>query len=65
MEEQITTTAAAARLGVTPRRVRALIDDGRLPATRIGRDWLIDVADLARVADRKPGWPAGKSRSSH
>lgn len=53
----ITTTDAAARLNVTVRRVQALIKAGRLPAHRIGRDWLISTDDLARVQDRKPGRP--------
>jgi excisionase family DNA binding protein len=53
----ITSAQAAARLGITPRRVLALIKSGRLPADRPGLEWLIDPADLAKVADRKPGRP--------
>ena len=55
----LTTRDAAERLGVTVRRVQALIKAGRLPATRIGRDWLIAPDALAAVAERKPGrpWP--------
>lgn len=58
----LTTTQAATRLGITPRRVRVLITTGRLTAQRIGRDWLIDERHLADVAERKPGYPAGKPR---
>jgi len=53
----ITTTEAATRLGVIPRRVIQLIEAKRLKAAKIGRDWLIDERNLAAVADRKPGRP--------
>lgn len=43
---------AAARLGVSERRVQALIEAGRLPARRVGRMWLVPVADLSRVKYR-------------
>ena len=55
-----TTTEAAARLGITPRHVRHLIKTGQLPATKQGRDWLIDENDLQLAearARRKPGRP--------
>lgn len=58
----ITSKVAAARLGVSPRRVRALIKDGRLPAQRIGRDWLIEEGDLERVRERPTGYPKGRKR---
>ena len=54
---KITTKIAAERLGVTPSRIRVLIASGRLPAVRVGRDWLIEERHLARVAERKPGRP--------
>lgn len=60
----LTTNQAAARLGISPRRVRALITSGRLPATRVGRDWLIHPADLARVQNRRPGRPSPKGRET-
>ena len=53
----ITTTEAATRLGVIPRRVIQLIEAKRLKAAKIGRDWLIDERNLAAVADREPGRP--------
>ena len=40
--DKITTTEAAALLGVTPQRVRALIKAGILQAEKFGRDWQID-----------------------
>jgi excisionase family DNA binding protein len=57
----ITTTEAAKRLGVTPTRVRALIEAKRLKAFKYGREWLIDPKDLDAVKDRKVGRPR-KSR---
>jgi len=52
--------AAAARLGVGERRVRALIAAGRLPAERVGRAWVIDPSALGRVdGDRPVGRPLG------
>lgn len=53
----ITTVEAAKRLGVTPSRVRALIDAKRLKAFKYGREWLIDPKDLAAVKNRKVGRP--------
>lgn len=57
----ISTAEAARRLGVTPNRIRALIDAKRLKAMKIGREWLIDPKDLDAVKKRKPGRPR-KSR---
>ena len=53
----IGTAMAAQRLGVSPDRVRALIKAGRLPAQKLGRDYVIDPKDLALVKNRKPGRP--------
>ena len=53
----ITTGEAAERLGVTIRRVQALITSGKLPAQKFGRDYMIDEKDLKLVADRKVGRP--------
>lgn len=58
----LTTAEVAARLGVSPRRVRAMITARRIPAIRYGRDWLISPRHLERVAIRKPGRPPGKRR---
>ena len=55
--EYITTREAAQRLEVTPRQVRAMIHAGRLPAQKVGRDWLIRPDDLDLVKDRKPEPP--------
>ena len=53
----LTTPQVAELLGVTPRRVLALIKDGRLPSQQFGRDHLIRESDLKLVANRKPGRP--------
>ena len=55
MPEIFTTHEAAARLGVTVRRVQALIAAGRLPAEKRGRDWQIRQDDLDRLEKLKPG----------
>lgn len=53
----LTTKQAAERLGITPRRVQALIEAGRLPAQKFGRDYMIREKDLKLVEDRKVGRP--------
>jgi excisionase family DNA binding protein len=53
----LTTVEAADRLGITPRRVRALIQSEQLPAEKKGRDYLIEEKDLRLVKNRKPGRP--------
>ena len=56
----LTTSQAAKKLGVTSRRVVALINAGRLPAEKIGPNFVIKPKDLAKVKDRKPGRPPKK-----
>ena len=56
--ELLTTSEAADRLGVTVGRIQQLIWSERLPAVKVGRDYVIKEEDLALVADRKPGRPA-------
>jgi len=53
----ISSAEAANRLGVHITRVQVLIREGRLPAQKIGRTYVVDEADLKLVADRKPGRP--------
>lgn len=57
----LTTKDAATRLGVTVGRIYQLIGEERLPAQKVGRDYLIDEKDLKLVKDRKPGRPKKKS----
>lgn len=54
----ISTAEAAVSLGVSVRRVQAMIRAGRLKASRLGRDWLIERSALAEVRTRKPGRPS-------
>lgn len=58
----LSTVEAAERLGVTSRRIVALITSGKLRATRVGRSWVIKASDLAAVQDRPQGWPKGRPR---
>lgn len=59
----LTTTQAAQRLGLSRSSVLALIAQGKLPAQKIGRDWMIDESDLELVKVRRPvGYPAGRPR---
>lgn len=51
---------AAPRLKISERRVRALLEDGRIPAQRVSGRWVIDEADVARY---QPGSPAGRPLS--
>jgi excisionase family DNA binding protein len=52
---ELTTKEAAERLGVGMRWVQALITSGRLPARKVGRDYLINEKDLKLVEGLKPG----------
>lgn len=58
----LTVAQAAAELGVSPVRVRALIAAGRIATTRFGNSHAIDPRALAAVRVRRTGRPA-KARS--
>jgi excisionase family DNA binding protein len=51
----LATGEAAQLLGVSPNRVRQLVESGQLPGGKIGRDWLIRRADLERYLGLPPG----------
>ena len=55
--KHLTTEQAARRLGVQAQAIRAAIARGRLPALKMGRDWLVLESDLDAYATRKPGRP--------
>ena len=59
--QRITTVEAAERLGLSRFRIFQFIKGKRLPAVKVGRDWLIDPIDLKLVEDRRPGRPAKKA----
>lgn len=48
---------AAGRLGVSPRRVRQMISEQKLPARRVGRAWVIEERDLRPTVRRPPHRP--------
>jgi excisionase family DNA binding protein len=56
-ERMLTTPEVAERLGISTRRVLALIYSGRLPSQQFGRDHLVKESDLKLVKDRKVGRP--------
>jgi excisionase family DNA binding protein len=56
----INTKKASELIGVNAQRVRQLITAGRLPAQKVGRDWIIRERDLAKVAHRRLGRPRNK-----
>ena len=63
----LSTGEAGERLGISAKRVFQLIQTGRLPAIKVGRNYAIDAGDLKLVKNRKPGRPrkrvAPKTRS--
>jgi excisionase family DNA binding protein len=63
-DAMLTTKQAAEELGVSERRVRQIVGTDLLPATRVGRDWVIRRGDLAkaRVRTTKRGPVPGKQR---
>jgi excisionase family DNA binding protein len=56
----ITTADAAARLGLTVRAVQKMIEAGRLPAQKVGRDYLIAPDALETIPKQAAGRPPGK-----
>ena len=63
MTKFLTTVEAAAALGLSESRVRVLCAAGRL-GRKIGRNYLIESADLARFRrkPRSPGRPKSTAR---
>lgn len=59
----ITTQQAANKLNISAIRVRQLIRNDRLPAEKVGRDYIIKESDLRFVKTRKVGRPP-KTKSS-
>jgi excisionase family DNA binding protein len=57
----LNTKDAGQILGISAIRVRDLINAGRLPAQKIGRDYVIDEKDLELVRERKAGRPKNKT----
>jgi excisionase family DNA binding protein len=61
----LTVDGAAERLGLHPRRVRAMIQGGALEAEKVGGRWLVSAVDVARNAQlsRPRGRPLSSSRA--
>ena len=62
---EITVREAAKQLRVTPARVRQFVMEGRIKPRYLNpRMMVIDVKELAKVKNRKPGrpWPKKKGR---
>jgi excisionase family DNA binding protein len=57
MMKLLSAKEVAEKLGVSDRRIRALITTGKLPATRVGNSYVIQESDLKIVAERKNGRP--------
>jgi excisionase family DNA binding protein len=57
MKNLISSKEAAEKLGLSLRRVQALITDGRLPAQKIGNSYVVNEKDLELVKERTPGRP--------
>jgi excisionase family DNA binding protein len=53
----LTTKDAAAALGISLRQVQTLVKQGKLPARKIGRDYVINESDLRLVKHRPKGRP--------
>lgn len=44
----MTTTEAAQRLGLSPKTIQTQIQRGVIKARKVGRDWVIDPAEVER-----------------
>ncbi len=53
----LNTKEASEKLNVSAIRIRQLIQQGRIPATKVGRDYVIQESDLKDLAERKNGRP--------
>ena len=58
----ISAPEAAVQLGVSRTRIQQRIQDGSLPARKVGRQWVIDQADLREIAHHTdPGRPLSRA----
>lgn len=58
----LTTQQAAERLGITRSLVIRLCQQGRIVASKLGRDWIIEERDLKHYKPNPKGYPKGKPR---
>jgi excisionase family DNA binding protein len=62
LDDLLSVPDAARELGLSPDRVREFIKEQRLPARKIGDQWIILREDLALVAHRRTGRPPRSMR---
>ncbi len=65
MNDFISTKAASEKLGLSIRRVQALITSGRLPAEKIGNSYVVREQNLKLVEDRPTGRPAKQAENKN
>lgn len=53
----LTVKEVSEKLNITVWRVHQLIKEQRLPAQKLGSQYVVKESDLAKVADRKVGRP--------
>lgn len=58
----LTTADVAARLQKSSRTVRQLANHGELRASKVGRDWRYDEADVTAYVDRNANVPRAARR---
>lgn len=63
VENLISMTEAAEKLGISRKRVFDFIKAERLPAQKIGKTYVIREVDLELVRERKTGRPVAKNPS--
>jgi len=61
MSDLLSLAQAATRLGISRQRLHLLIQQGRVPALRVGAAWVLRAADLTLPEARKPGRPRKSS----
>lgn len=59
VEVGVTINKAADICGVSPAYLRMLIRDGQLQAVKVGREWTLPMAEVARFRDRRNEKEAG------
>jgi excisionase family DNA binding protein len=65
MGKLLSTTEAAARVGLSVARIQTFIWEKRLPALKVGRSYAIDEDDLKLLANRPIGRPPGKPSTTN
>lgn len=48
---ELTPKQIAQRVNITPKKIRRLLREGKLPGRKVGREWLVRERDLEAVLD--------------